>query len=126
MGDKLELRFITDEDVPRSTARVLRNAGFDAVDVRDVGLRGKSDQQVFAYAQNEGRLLITCDMGFSNILNFPPSENYGILVVRIPDSEPIDKFNWEVLRAVQEVGENLIHHLAIVEIGKVRLRGQSV
>jgi len=91
MGDKLELRFITDEDVPRSTARVLRDAGFDAVDVRDVGLRGN-----------------------------------GILVVRIPDSEPIDKFNLEVLRAVQEVGENLIHHLAIVEIGKVRLRGQSV
>lgn len=42
MGDQLELRFITDEDVPRSTARVLRDAGFDAVDVRDVGLRGKS------------------------------------------------------------------------------------
>jgi hypothetical protein len=41
MGDQLGLRFITDEDVPRSPARVLRNAGFDAVDVRDVGLRGK-------------------------------------------------------------------------------------
>ena len=36
----MNLRFITDEDVPRSTARVLRDAGFDAIDVRDVGLRG--------------------------------------------------------------------------------------
>jgi predicted nuclease of predicted toxin-antitoxin system len=123
MGNAVELRFITDEDVPRSTARVLRDAGFDAVDVRDVGLRGKSDAEVFAYAQQENRLLITCDMGFSNILNFPPSENKGILVVRIPDSQPIDTFNREVLRAVQEVGENLLCHLAIVEIGKVRLRG---
>ena len=123
MGDEVSLRFLTDEDVPRSTARVLKDAGFDAVDVRDLGLRGKSDQEVFSYAQNEGRLLITCDMGFSNILNFPPAENFGILVVRIPDSEPISVFNREVLRAVQEVGENLIHHLAIVEIGKVRLRG---
>jgi len=58
------LKFLTDEDVPRSTARLLREAGFDAVDVRDVGLR-----------------------------------------------------------VIQEVGENLSHHLAIVEIGKVRLRG---
>lgn len=114
---------MTDEDVPRSTARVLRDAGFDAVDVRDARLRGKSDQEVFAYAQKEDRLLITCDMGFSNILNFPPSENHGILVVRIPDSAPIDEFNLEVLRAVQEVGENLVRHLAIVEIGRVRLRG---
>jgi predicted nuclease of predicted toxin-antitoxin system len=48
MGNLVELRFLTDEDVPRSTARVLRDAGFDVVDVRDVGLRGKSDQEVFA------------------------------------------------------------------------------
>jgi predicted nuclease of predicted toxin-antitoxin system len=123
MGDKLSLRFITDEDVPRSTARVLRSAGFDVVDVRDVGLRGKSDQEVFEYAQTEKRLIITCDMGFSNIINFPPAENHGILVVRIPDSESIERFNHEVLRAAQEVGENLIRHLAIVEVGKVRLRG---
>ncbi len=119
----MNLCFITDEDVPRSTARVLRDAGFDAVDVRDVGLRGKSDAEIFEYAQRDNRLLVTCDMGFSNILNFPPSENRGILVVRVPDSETIDTFNREALRTVQEVGENLLHHLAIVEIGKVRLRG---
>ena len=123
MGNAVELRFITDEDVPRSTARVLRDAGFNAVDVRDAGLRGKSDAEVFAYAQRENRLLITCDMGFSNILNFPPSENKGILVIRIPDSEPVYTFNREILRAVQEIGENLLLHLAIVEVGKVRLRG---
>jgi predicted nuclease of predicted toxin-antitoxin system len=123
MGDsRIVLRFLTDEDVPRSTARVLRDAGFDAVDVRDVGLRGKSDALVYAYAQREERLLITCDMGFSNILKFPPVESIGLLVIRIADSEPIDRFNHEVLRAVTEVGENLRQHLAIVEIGKVRLR----
>ncbi|HLF89938.1 MAG TPA: DUF5615 family PIN-like protein [Anaerolineales bacterium] len=72
MGNGVDLRFLTDEDVPRSTARVLRNAGFDAVDVRDVGLRGKNE---------------------------------------------------EVLRAVKEIGEKLQKQLAIVEIGRVRLRG---
>ncbi|GAB4505104.1 MAG: hypothetical protein Fur0043_20990 [Anaerolineales bacterium] len=123
MDDRIELRFLTDEDVPRSTARALHEAGFDAVDVRDVGLRGSSDAEVFSYAQREKRLLITCDLGFANILAFPPSENIGVVVVRIPDSEPVETFNREVVRAVQEVGQNLLHHLAIVEIGKVRLRG---
>jgi predicted nuclease of predicted toxin-antitoxin system len=119
----MSLRFLTDEDVPRSTARVLCDAGFDAVDGRDVGLRGKSDDEVFTYACQENRLIITCDLGFSNVLHFPPSENPGIIVVRIPDSESIERFNKEVLRAVKGVGENLSHHLAIVEIGRVRLRG---
>jgi predicted nuclease of predicted toxin-antitoxin system len=123
MGDSMTLRFLIDEDVPRSTTRVLRDAGFDVINVHEAGLQGKSDDLVFALAQSENRLLITCDMGFSNILKFPPSENEGILVVRVPDSESIDVFNREVLNAVREVGENLLHHLAIVEIGKVRLRG---
>ena len=123
MGDGVILRFLIDEDVPRSTTRVLRDAGFDVINVHEAGLQGKRDDKVFEYAQSENRLLITCDMDFSNILKFPPSKNHGILVVRVPDSEPIDVFNREVLNAVRGVGENLIHHLAIVEIGKVRLRG---
>ena len=123
MGDsQLNLRFLTDEDIPRSTARVLRDAGFDALDVRDVGLRGKSDALVYAYAQREERLLITCDLGFSNILKFPPEQSMGLLVIRSSDNESIDRFNHEVLQAVTEIGENLRKHLAIVEIGKVRLR----
>ena len=123
MGDSVILRFLIDEDVPRSTTRVLRDAGFDVMNVHEAGLQGKSDDLVFNFAQSENRLLITCDMGFSNILKFPPLENHGILVVRVPDSEPIDVFNREVLNALHEVGENLLRHLAIVEIGKVRLRG---
>jgi predicted nuclease of predicted toxin-antitoxin system len=121
-NSRLSLRFLTDEDVPRSTARVLRDAGFDTVDVRDIGLRGKSDAVVFAYAQRENRLLITCDLWFSNILKFPPSRSVGLLVVRIPDSEAITVFNREVVRAAEEIGENLRHRLAIIEVGKARLR----
>ena len=122
MGDsRVDLRFLTDEDIPRSTARVLRDAGFDAVDVRDVGLRGKSNALVYAYAQQEQRLLITCDLGFSNILKFPPAQSTGLLVVRIPDSEPIEHFNHEILQAITKIGENLRQHLAIVEIGRTRL-----
>ncbi|MGB9669398.1 MAG: DUF5615 family PIN-like protein, partial [Anaerolineales bacterium] len=109
MDEQIKLRFLIDEDVPRSTALALREAGFDALDVRDAGLRGKSDAEVFSYAQQEQRLLITCDLGFANILAFPPSKSIGILVVRIPDNEPIETFNIEVTRAVQEVGQNLIH-----------------
>jgi hypothetical protein len=41
MGNDVELRFLVDEDVPRSTTCVLRDAGYDAVDVHDVGIRGK-------------------------------------------------------------------------------------
>lgn len=45
------LQVLVDEDLPRSTAALLQSLGIDARDVRDVGLKGASDAQVFEYAQ---------------------------------------------------------------------------
>lgn len=39
-------RFSVDEDIPRSTAPMLRQEGYEAEDVRDVGLRGHSDRSL--------------------------------------------------------------------------------
>lgn len=41
------IRFLIDEDMPRSTAGVLKNAGFECIDVRDIGLRGPAMMQSF-------------------------------------------------------------------------------
>ena len=59
MGNLVTLRFLIDEDVTRSTTRVLHDAGFDVLNIHEVGLQGKSDDIVFEYAQSEKRLLIT-------------------------------------------------------------------
>ncbi len=40
MGNVVGLRFLIDEDVPRSTTRVLRDVGFDVVNVHEAGLQG--------------------------------------------------------------------------------------
>jgi hypothetical protein len=41
------IRFLIDEDLPRSTAKVLREAGFESIDVRDIGLRGAKDDVIY-------------------------------------------------------------------------------
>ena len=41
MVDRRKTCFLIDEDVPRSTVSVLCEAGYDAIDVRDIGLPGK-------------------------------------------------------------------------------------
>ncbi|MBC7348173.1 MAG: DUF5615 family PIN-like protein [Clostridia bacterium] len=42
----MTVRFLVDEDLPRSTARALSAAGYSVLDVRDVGLRGAKDTEV--------------------------------------------------------------------------------
>ena len=66
------LKVLVDEDLPRSTAALLQSLGINASDVRDVGLKGASDAQVFEYAQKESRIIITRDVEFGNILKYPP------------------------------------------------------
>lgn len=116
-------RFLVDEDMPRSTAVALRNAGYAAEDVRDVGLRGHSDTDVFAYAQNHLATLISADKGFTNLLTFPLGTHAGIIVVRIPDDVPPKRLNEELLQSLTMLApQPLTGSLIIVEVGRMRVR----
>lgn len=116
-------KFLVDEDMPRSTAVSLRQAGHDAEDVRDAGLGGRSDAEVFAYAQAQGAVLVTADKGFASVRRFPLGTHAGIVVVRVPDELPTRRVNQELLAALKHLaGEGMQGVLVIVEVGRVRIR----
>jgi predicted nuclease of predicted toxin-antitoxin system len=115
--------FLIDEDMPRSTAVVLREAGHAALDGRDIGLRGRTDAEVFAYAQSRGAVLVTADKGFANLLRFPPGSHSGLIVLRVPNELPTHEVNQELLRALVDLrDEDLKGMLVIVEAGRTRIR----
>lgn len=115
--------FLIDEDMPRSTASALRQEGHVATDVRDVGLRGHSDEDVFAYAQHHELTLITADLGFANVLRYPPGSHAGIVVLRVPNDLLTQQVNTELLRALDDLkSQDLKGLLVIVEVGRTRIR----
>lgn len=115
--------FLVDEDLPRSTAVALRQAGHAAEDVRDVGLRGRSDADVFAQAQTTGAILVTADLGFANLLRFPLGTHAGLIVVRVPNELSSRQLNQTLLGALQDLaGEDLSGSLVIIETGRIRIR----
>jgi predicted nuclease of predicted toxin-antitoxin system len=65
------MRFLIDADMPRRTAGLLKTYGHEAVDVRDVGLGGTSDQEVAEYGRVNRMCLLTGDFGFADIRNYP-------------------------------------------------------
>lgn len=118
------MRFLVDEDLPRSTGDLLRRYGHEAVDVRDVGLRGAKDSQIASYAQSEGLCLVTGDLDFADIRNYPPGEYAGLIVLRLPRAATAS-FILSLLESFVQ-RPNLIAQvpgrLAIVEPGVVRIR----
>ena len=117
------LKFVIDEDMPRSTAKALKKRGYEALDARDTGLRGKSDEEVFKFAQKERAVLLTGDLGFGNILRFPIGKHQGIVIVHFPNEVSVSELNNQIIKAFDSITDSdLKGNLLILEPGKMRLR----
>ena len=79
---KPELRFKLDENIPREAISVLTAAGFEAFSVFDEHLEGAEDSVVMTTCRKEKLAIITCDLHFSDIRAYPPSDFHGIIVFR--------------------------------------------
>ncbi len=53
------IKILVDEDMPRPTADLLQSLNIDAFDVREIGLKGATDQEIFEYAQKKGMIIIS-------------------------------------------------------------------
>ena len=120
------LKILVDEDMPRPTARLLQSHDINAIDLRDIGLKGSTDAEVFAYAQEHEMVLISRDREFGNILKYPLGTHAGIIWVNLPSTfmrhqilDAVERFILEVQR------DKLRNNLTIVEVGRYRIREQS-
>ena len=80
-------RFLIDESVGMEVARWIRDRGWNVCYVDDVGLLGRSDEEVLAFAWKEQRILLTHDFDFLDDSRFPFNRNPGLVVLpRATDS----------------------------------------
>jgi len=73
-----------DENLGRSVAAVLADAGHDVATVVGQGMAGAPDRSLLATCRREGRCIVTCDAEFGNPLMFRPSDSAGMVVLRLP------------------------------------------
>jgi predicted nuclease of predicted toxin-antitoxin system len=74
-----------DENVPDSVGTTLREAGHDVALAREEQLVGAPDDLPLTVAAGEGRILITFDRGFANVIQHPPEATPGVVVIRLRD-----------------------------------------
>jgi predicted nuclease of predicted toxin-antitoxin system len=74
-------RFLVDESVGMDAVRLIQDRGWNVCYVDDVGLSGRSDEEVLAFAWEEQRILLTHDFGFLDDSRFPFQRNPGLVVL---------------------------------------------
>ena len=116
------MNILADECVYKRTVNLLRSWGRDVLTAQEVGLAGRPDEEILAYATMHERVLITIDIDFSNIRHYPPKFHKGIIVAKIRPRHA---------EAVHIVLEYLLNHidpdrlsksLVIVDQNKYRVR----
>ncbi len=116
------MRIKLDENMPRDAAVRLREEGHDVMSVVDEGLGGEKDPPVLKAASDEGRILLTFDLDFANIREFPLGTHAGIVVFRLQDQR------WKTLkgplnRALAKGGlDDMAGGLAIVSEARIRYK----
>ena len=73
-----EARSLVDENTGPTIAAALRSLGWNARAANEVGLNGRSDEDLFAYAWRDDRIIVTQDHDFMDDRRFPPHRNPGV------------------------------------------------
>jgi len=86
--DLKKARFLVDESVDMEVVTWLREHGWNAIHVTEVGLAGRDDEEVLAFAHREDRILLTHDADFLDDRRFPPHRNPGVVVLPCAEGKP--------------------------------------
>jgi len=119
------LKFLIDANMPRLITRSLVALGYDVVDIRDVERPGIADECISEIARQEGRVILTRDQDFGNVLLYPPGLHSGIVVLktRAQSSESIKDL---LISFLSEIGEDEIYgSLIVLEKHRYRIRRGS-
>src|SRR5688572_1859764 len=114
------MRFLADENFPRDAVVELQSAGHDIAWVRTAA-PGVSDAQVLAWAVREGRILLTFDKDFGELVRGAPiPATCGVILFRVPMPKPRDA--GKRIAALVAEREDWIGHFSVIEPGRVRMR----
>jgi predicted nuclease of predicted toxin-antitoxin system len=115
------MKLLADQDVYAATVAFLRQAGHDVVTVADLTLSQASDSALLSTARGGGRLLLTRDRDFGNLI-FAQAMQGGVIYLRMLPAT-VDAVHGELSRVLAQYAErDLLDSFVVVEPGRHRLR----
>jgi len=114
------IRVLLDQGLPRGTISRLREEGWDAVHVGEIGMSRASDAEILDCARHENRVCITLDADFHALLVLRSEQSPSVVRIRIEGLQAVAMA--ELLLRIWPRIESAVREGALVTVTESRVR----
>ncbi len=118
------MRFLADMGISLGVVKWLRTEGYDAVHVVERGYQQRPDSHILSLAQEEGRVVLTHDLGFGALMSATGQQLPSVVIFRLRDMRPTSVITYLDL-AIRQYGPDL-EAGAILSVTERRIRVRSL
>lgn len=120
------MKFLADMGISPRVVVFLKSLGHNAIHLYEQGLARLSDPAILQKARDEGRVLLTHDLDFGELMAASGAELPSVVIFRLRDMRPerVNAYLSEIVVEYQEVLES--GAIVSVSEGQIRLRSLPV
>jgi predicted nuclease of predicted toxin-antitoxin system len=116
------MKLLLDQGLPRSAARLLREAGIDTVHVGEIGCSTADDAVILERGRDEDRIVVTLDADFHALLALSRATTPSVIRIRaegLYGQKAADLIRAVLLCCAEDVKEGAV---VTVQPGRIRIR----
>lgn len=113
------MRFLADESCDFAVVRALRAVGHDVAAIAEISARA-TDEVVIELAIREGRILLTEDKDFGQLVQANQAATGGVFLLRFP-ARARANLPGAVVKLVEQRGEGLLGRFVVLQPGRIRI-----
>ena len=116
------MKFLADMGISPRSVEYLRGKGCDAVHLCEEGLERLADSEVLAKGRAEGRVVLTHDLDFGELMAASGADLPSVVIFRLRDMRPerVNRYLEEIIEGYGELLERGVI-MSVVE-GRIRVR----
>jgi predicted nuclease of predicted toxin-antitoxin system len=116
------MKFLVDNALSPIIAKGLREAGFEAIHVRDIGMHSASDIVIFEYASQNDQIIISADTDFGTLLALRQYSKPSVILFRCTNKRPRSQLSL-LISNITEIKNSLVSgSIVVFEDNRIRIR----
>lgn len=120
------MKFLIDMGISPKSSAFLKSLGYDTQHVQEVGFNRSSDEAILAKARKEGRIVLTHDLDFGEIVAAGKSALPSVVIFRLRNMRP-ERVNRYLLEVIKRLEQPLLNGVIIsVTEGLIRSRALPI